>query len=464
MSMSLRARARAGVATAGAFGLALLAAPQAVATGGTPTTPTELFNGYSACSTDPAAPAYVWGSEGVELEGIPALIGDEGMPTVTATEQFQVYPMADPAQVTSLTLGTAILGNEGWVTAPASALTDGQVYGWQARTVAGTAASDWSAPCYFSVDDTRPPTTPTVTSANYPQDQTSPGGDPVRFTFDANGVDDVEGYEFAWQSALPVTGTNIGEHGIPQPEDPYADSRYFVRADHLGGSATVSLIPPAGWGMKTLYVVSLDRAGNRSFDEAAYSFSVTTGVPGVVPPAAPAFDRPATFRFTPDAALQAKSPAVSYTVRTLGGQHDRTIEVPAGKDGSARLTLTLDGTSGERLYVSSTSANGWVSDEADWSTAFDTTTAVTSDVYAEDASGGGVGVPSTFTFTPKVPHVVSYTYSFNWGEPVTVRAGRGHAARVTWTPEESGFTSLTVNATTADGIQLGTTYYYFTVN
>lgn len=462
MRLSVRARARAGLAAVGALGLALLAAPQAVATGGTPTTPTELFNGYAACSNDATAPTYVWGSQGVELEGIPGLTGDDGM--TSPSEQFQFWPVADPTQITSLTHKFASVGNEAWVTAPADMLTDGQVYAWQAQTVAGTVASDWSAPCYFAVDNTRPSTAPTVTSANYPQDQVSEGGDPVRFTFDANGVGDVEGFEFAWQLPLPVSGVSIGEHGIPQPEDPYADGRYFVRADTLGGSATVNLIPPAGWGRKTLYVVSLDRSGDRSFDEATYSFSVTSQVPTVTPPANPRFDRSATFRLTPNAQLQAKSPAVSYTVRTLGTAHDQTVQVPADKDGSARITLKLDGTSGERLWVSSTSANGWVSDETEWSVSFDTETAVTSDVYAEDASSGGVGVPGTFTFTPKVPNVVNYTYSFNWGEPVTVKAGLGHAAHVTWTPEKNGFTSLTVYATTSDGIQLDTTYYYFTVN
>ncbi|MGW5353957.1 hypothetical protein ACWERV_25985 [Streptomyces sp. NPDC004031] len=451
------------MATAGAFGLALLVAPQAVATGGTPTTPTELFNNYRACAADAAAPTYVSGSGGVVLEGIPALTGDEGMPTMTGTEQFQFWPVADPAQITGLTLEFASLGYEGKVTVPESALTDGQVYAWQAQTVVGADSSDWSAPCYFVADSTRPPTA-AVTSANYPQDQISEGGDPVRFTFDANGADDVEGFEFAWQDPLPVSVTGFGEYGVPQPRDPYADSRYYVRADHLGGSATVDLIPPPGFGPKTLHVVSLDRTGTTSFREATYSFVLESAFPTVTPPADPSFDEPATFRLAPSPALQAKSPTVSYTVWTLGGLHDRTVEVPADRNGNARVTLTLDGANGEDVYVTSTSANGWVSDEGGWSSSFDTETGVTSDVYAENASGGGVGVPGTFTFTPKVPHVVSYTYSFNWGDPVTVKAGLGHAAHVTWTPEESGFVSLTVDATLADGTPLATRYYYFTVN
>ncbi|WP_329173199.1 hypothetical protein [Streptomyces sp. NBC_01477] len=462
MRLSLRVRARAALAAVGALGLALLAAPQAMATGETPTTPTDLFNGYAACSHDEAAPTYVWAGSGVQLEGVTGVVGGDGW--TLPSEQFQLWPVADPAQITSLSYAVAVPGNEGWVTAPAGKLADGQVYAWQAQTVVGTVASEWSAPCYFAVDNTRPSTTPTVTSANYPQNQVTEGGDPVRFTFDANGVNDVEGFEFAWMDPLPVYVVSIGEHAIPQPKDRYADTKYYVRADSLGGSATVSLIPPGGGGPLTLHVVSLDRTGNRSYDEATYSFSAPTGPPTVTPPTDPRFDQPATFRFAPDAALQAKSPVVSYTVRTLGAQQDQTRQVPADADGSGKFTLKLDGAYGEVLHVTSTSANGWVSDTAEWSSEYNTETTVTSDVYAEDETSGGVGVPGTFTLTPKVPHVVSYTYSFNWGEPVTVEAGLGHAAQVTWTPTESGFAYLTVDATTADGIQLATRYYSFDVS
>ena len=73
-----------------------------------------------------------------------------------------------------------------------------------------------------------------------------------------------------------------------------------------------------------------------------------------------------------------------------------------------------------------------------------------------------MGVPGTFTFTPKVEHLVSYTYSFNNGTPVTT--GRGHAATISWTPDQSGFTDLEVYATTKDGLQLTPYDYFFTVS
>ncbi|MBY8882193.1 hypothetical protein K7862_31845 [Streptomyces sp. PLK6-54] len=461
--MSWRARTRVALGATGALCLALLATPRADAATGTPTTPTDLFNAYSTCSHDPDAPVYVWAGSGVDLEGVPGYTDPDATPRLS--EQFKLWPVADPTQVTSLSDQYATAGFEAWATAPASALTDGQTYAWQAQTLAGTDASDWSAPCYFTVDNTRPSVPPTVTSANYAENQTNQGGEPVQFTFGANGVSDVGGFEFGWMNPLPVAGgANIGDHGIPQPIDPYADTRYFVRADSLGGSATVNLIPPSGSGPATLYVISLDRALDRSIDETSYSFFLASHAPTVTPVEKPQFDRPTTFDLTPDPVLQAKSPVVSYSVKTTGGQNDRTVQVPASADGSATAKLTLDGADGEWVQVSSTSANGWVSAEQWWNVVFDTTPTVGSDVYAENASGGGVGVPGAFTFTPKVKNVVSYTYSFDWGTPVTVKAEAGRTAHITWTPANDGFHDLDVYATTKDGIQLTAYDYYFTVN
>lgn len=463
MSLSWRTRTRVALGAAGALCLALLAAPRADAATGAPTTPTDLFNDYSACSHDADTAPYVWGTNGVVLEGVPGYTDPNAW--VQLTEQYRFWPVADPTQTTGLSREFAPAGFETPVTAPAADLVDGQTYAWQAQTVAGTDASDWSAPCYFTVDDTRPSVPPTVTSANYVQGQSNEGGEPVQFTFTANGVADVAGFEFDWQSSLPAAGgATIGDHGIPQPIDPYTHPQNFVRADSLGGSATVSLIPPYGSGPVTLYVVSLDRALDRSLDEASYSFYLAPQAPTVTPVEQPQFDRPTTFTLTPDPQLQAKSPTVSYTVQTIGGQTDRTIQVPAAADGGATVELTLDGIFGESLQVSSTSANGWVSDRQWWSVPFDTTPTVASTVYPENASGGGAGVPGTFTFTPKVRNVVSYTYSFDWGDPVTITADDRRTARVTWSPAASGSHDLTVYATTKDGIQLAEYDYYFVVN
>lgn len=462
------ARPRAVLVLLGALGLSLAGAVSpASAADGTPTTPTHLFNGDQDCSTDADQPTYLWARNNVVVEGVPGTTdatGATGGPRLSV--RYQVWPVTDPAQATTLTHDLATAGFEAPSSLPGDMLTDGQTYAWRAQTVAGDAASDWSAPCYITVDNTSPASTPTVSSPNYPPDRLNQGGDPVQVTFGANGTDDVAGFEYSWTDPLPVPVTaHIGDHGIPVPEDPYADPKYFTRADALGGSATLSLIPPSGVGFMTLRVRSLDRAFNPSAT-TTYTFRVGSTAPTVTPAVpSPGFGEPTVFTFRPDAALQSKSPVVSYSVHLVGGQDgDRTVEVPAAADGTATAELTLDGPYGERLQVSAKSANGWVTDEAWWSTDYDTTPTVTSDVYPENGSGGGAGVPGTFTFAPKVKGVTGYTYSFN-GEPeTTVAAGADGTASVDWTPDSSGSYDLQICATTASGSQLAVYYYSFAVN
>ncbi|MGW5477037.1 hypothetical protein [Streptomyces sp. NPDC004008] len=460
--MPFGARPRAVLASLGTLGLALAVASPASAAGGTPTTPTQLFNGNRSCSTDADRPTFVRAGTGLVVEGVPATTDTTDNSSVSV--QYQVWPVTDPTQITTVTRDHAAPGFEAPGQLPSDALTDGQTYAWRAQTVAGGAASDWSAPCYVAIDNTHPANAPTVSSPNYPPDTWNPGGEPVRFTLNANGVGDVTGFEYSWQPDLPVIGTSIGDHGIPQPVDPYTDPSYFTRADAPGGSATLSLVPPTGSGPMTLWVRSLDRAYNVSAI-TSYSFLVSSTAPTVtsdVP--SPEFGKPATFTFRPNAALQSTSPVVSYSVHTVGSPDgDKTVDVEAAADGTAKVKLTLDGLYGESLSVTSKSANGWVSDAGSWSTGYDTTPTVASDVYPENGSGGGVGVPGAFTFTPKAKGVVSYTYSFN-GEPeVTVAAGAHHTARVDWTPTSDGPVDLTVYATTRSGLRTAPYYYSFTV-
>ncbi len=61
--------------------------------------------------------------------------------------------------------------------------------------------------------------------------------------------------------------------------------------------------------------------------------------------------------------------------------------------------------------------------------------------------------------------VASYTYSFNGGDPVTVKAGDDdQPVSIPWSPTDSGSNYLYVYATTKDGIQLAGSWYWFTVN
>ncbi|MFD4557433.1 hypothetical protein ACFWP5_24460 [Streptomyces sp. NPDC058469] len=464
--MSFSARSRAVLASLGTLGLALAATVSpASAADATPITPTQLFNGDQSCSTDSDRPTYVWAGNGLTVEGIPGTTDTTSNSTVSV--QYQVWPVTDPTHTTTVIRANALSGFEAAANLPADALPDGQTYAWRVQTVAEGAASDWSAPCYVAIDNTPPVNAPGVASSNYPQGARNQGGSPVEFTLNANGDDDVTGFEYSWQQVLPIAGyANIGEHGVPQFVDPYADPRYFTRADAPGGSATISLFPPNGSsGLMTLWVRSLDRAYNGSA-VTSYSFLLNSTAPTATPAvASPEFDRPTTFTLRPNADLQSTSSVVGYSVEMVGGQGgDKTIDVTAGPDGTASVKLTLDGIDGESLRVSSRSANGWVSDAAFWGITYDTTPTVASDVYPENASGGGAGVPGAFTFAPKVKNVASYTYSVNGDPEATIAAGAHHTAIVDWTPAAGGDYDLTVYATTRSGIQLAPYYYSFTVN
>jgi hypothetical protein len=445
-----------------ALGVALIAVPKAFAATAPPT-PIDLFNSHQACAADVSSPTLLYGGGGIIIEALDQDTNASDAPYIT--ENFQVWPVADPTQITALADSVVSIGDEGAVTVSARDLSNGQTYAWEAQATAASGTSGWSAPCYFTIDDTPPANPPTVTSSNYPEGQADPGGTPARFTFGASGDSDVVGYGFAWFAPPPVPITStIGEYGIPDPVDPFtADPTNFIAASTLGGSATVSLIPPGGAGPMILYVESFDQAYNVS-SISTYSFSVDSTGPTITPlDSNPQFGQRETFRFVPNAALQATSPVVSYTVQFTGNT-EQTVTVKAKPDGTANVSFRLNGPSGDIMYVTSTSADGWVSNNAIWIVQFDTTPTVSSVVYPENGSGGGVGVPGTFTFAPKVNGIASYTYSFNSGTPVTVKAGPHGPASITWTPDASGFYDLNVYATTKDGVQLMPYDYFFTVN
>jgi hypothetical protein len=465
MTSSLGTRARAALVSTAAIGLAVLAAAPASAatTSGTPSTPTELFNAYQACSTDASAPLYVAGRDGLIVEGIP---NDSATGITDLTVQYQLWPVSDPTQIVTGSDTYAIPGNEASVNIGGGTLTDGQDYAWQARTVdpSGTASS-WSAPCYVADDDTAPTVAPTISSVNYPTGQSDQGGAPVKLTLGANGVSDVAGFEYSWNGTLPVPVADIGAHGIPQWQDPYSDPTYWARATTLGGSTTVSLIPPQDTGYLRLTVISLDRALNQS-PETTYDIWLKPDGPTVTQLSHPAvFGKPTAFKLTPNPALEAASPVVSYTVVDMSSQGQTSTTVKACADGSAELTLALKGIYGDMLSVTSTSADGWVSEAGSWNNgSINTAPTVASAVYPENGTGGGTGTAGTFTFTPNVKGVASYTYSFNGGTPVTVKARADGSAQISWTPSQSGWYDLNVYATTRSGIQLAPYDYYFTVD
>ncbi len=133
------------------------------------------------------------------------------------------------------------------VTVPDGLVTEEGVYHWSMYASDGGNGSAWVGDCEFGVDHTAP-SEPSVTSTDYPGGGETPGGGVGRtgtFTFGAAGTEDVEHY--LWS----VT------------EEENDDPQTRVDADRLGGTATVRWTPTLD-GPQTVFVRSVDRAGNRS--------------------------------------------------------------------------------------------------------------------------------------------------------------------------------------------------------
>jgi hypothetical protein len=459
VSTSSGTRVRAALVSLAAAGLALAAASPALADSGAPVTPTGLMSGYQACATDASAPLYYntgnfnAGGTGLPIEGIAS---DTDATGTALTIEFQLWPVADPADVSSWSL-SAVPDEEAVFPAPSSDFTDGQTYAWDAASVADGATSAWSAPCYVAVDNTRPASPPTVTSANYPSTGQDQGGAPVQITLGANGVSDVVGYVFSWVESLPIPDWGS------TPPDPDTAPAGSARAPTLGGSVSLNLIPPNGSGPMTLTVASVDRAGNESA-QTTYGFMVADGTPTVtLQDKLPSYGTASIYDLSPNAAIEARSPVVSYQVQVSGdpsGQQNYTVA--AKKNGTAQTQITLDSTFGEWVQVSSVSADGWVSDLGSYSII--TTPTITSDVYTEGGTSGGVGVTSTFTFAPPVKDVASYSYSFDYGTTQTIVKAHDGTARLSWTPTASGSYDIEVYAILKNGAELYPYDYFFNVN
>lgn len=469
MGSFTRGRSRAAIVSAVTLGLAFALAAPAAAAGPAPSTPTDLVNEDQGCSTDSNAPAYLWGREGIQVEGMSQDANTADVPFVTM--QFQAWPVSDPTQITTVSDNYAEPMFEASATVPVGALAEGQTYAWRAQATGAGGASDWSATCYFAIDNTAPANPPTVGSPNYPTGQRDQGGAPIQIDLGPNGASDVAGYVFSWVQTLPVPVTAyIGDYGIPQIVDPYTvqsggtstASAGFVQASSVGAPTTVNLIPPQDTGLSVLTVASLDRAYNES-PSTTYWIFVGQDEPSITALGPlPSFGKATQFKLAPDAGLEAASPVTGYTIETLGETGQQTTNVSASGTGTAEVSLTDDSSYGEIIIVSSVSADGWVS-QAQWYFV-NTTPVVKSDVYPENGSGGGVGVTGTFNFSPPVKGVASYTYSFNWGPQTTVKADGDGTAKITWTPDQSGWYDLEVYATTKDGTQLFPYDYFFTVN
>jgi hypothetical protein len=215
-----------------------------------PTKPVKLavYNGDIPCSADYAT--------NTDLSAFATLTDPDRNPYDSLSPQFEYWSEADPGTRVALPYNNGG-GSNGTVvsqTLPVRDLADGR-YAWHVRSFDGRAYSPWSDPCPFTVDKTAPTVVPTVASPDYPEKPATPTGRPYRegtFLFTANGVADIVAFQY---------GRSTFDYNR-------------VAADEPGGAATIRWMPRDS-GVQTLYVWSVDRAGNRSAPRA-YEMNVGT--------------------------------------------------------------------------------------------------------------------------------------------------------------------------------------------
>ncbi|MEV4491577.1 hypothetical protein AB0K04_15835 [Micromonospora coxensis] len=403
-----------------------------------PVKPTKLFNGNTET---PCGPEYFARSD---FSAYADMTDRDRDPSDSLTPGFEFWPVADPTTVTPMetAISSGPDGLSGVGTVPVNTLPDGE-YAWHARTYDERAWSPWSDPCRFTVDRTAPGVAPTVASPEYPENPANPtGGTSVTgtFLFTAHGVDDVVSFR-------------------------YGDSQWNmynqVPADQLGGAATIRW-QPRSTGEQTLYVVSVDRAGNSS-PVRAYTFDVrdltVTAWSARQEPDPSGAGIVVTMRF----GTQPGNGITSVAYRVDDGAEQVVALDAAGvaepvigplKGGQHKLTYAGRTASGETL--SQTETYFYVDDAP----------TVTSDgVYPIGGSGGGVGVPGMFTVTPAVTQGATSVSWFTSADstPTVVPLDADGKARITWTPTASGWTYFWFSVKHADGTTSGSRSFSTTV-
>jgi hypothetical protein len=438
--------------------------------------------------------------------------------------EFAWWPLDHPNQRGSRTVGGTIYsGSRAEITL--EDLADDTAYGWQVRALDAFGAGPWSAVCKFSTDFIRPDRVPTVTSTDYPIDGGSDGsggsGIPGSFTFSANGAVGVTGFYWAdhdspstyvpanrnGKAVITYTPNRSGPRDLTLFSVDAAGNRsdstrypFFVPSNEPAVACTPELaypdvarqctFEPRGAGTVTGYVytylgletsvpagadgratvtitpTNADRfvwasvrsrlangnlTGGSSFGLAVDLASPTVDIPSDVTVGQP-FD--VTFH-----AVLPNSSSLTYEWE---GDYNT---VPIWSDGSVTVRLVPRRANSQLLRTFTSTESGARSGvvESYIQVATDAPQVSSLD-YPEYGHSGGVGVPGTFSFTSRLPGVVSYTYRFNDTPPVTVAADLDGSAGVVLTPIRPYSQVITVTSNFADG---GVSYerqYYFSAN
>ncbi|WP_140157991.1 hypothetical protein [Micromonospora sp. NBS 11-29] len=225
------------------------------------------------------------------------------------------------------------------------------------------------------------------------------------------------------------------------------------------GSASLTWTPErSGWHQLT---VVGETADGTTTQPREYSFSVREPKPTIISYLYNEYDPqggvgvPGAFRF------DSELPDTVAFVYRLNDGPEQTVDVNDGT--AAELTVTPDRGFRNTLTVRARSASGALSPEATYSFVVSTAPVVGSTTYPAGETGGGVGVPGVFTFTPRMPDVTRYVYQFDNGPEVTVPAGADGSASVTLTPTESRWYPISVYAVDKAGNRSDYAYHWFVV-
>jgi hypothetical protein len=363
-------------------------------------------------------------------------------PADQLTSEVEFWPLNSPGNVTSVptSQGSGPDGIFGFAYIRVNNLAEG-AYAWHARTYDQRAYSDWSAPCPFTVDKTKP-NAPTVSSAEYPENPPAPTGavgQAGTFVFTANGSDDVTDFFY---------GTS-----------PYSLWNR-VPADHPGGAATIQWSPSTA-GEQSLYVTSLDRAHNlspvREYKINVRSYGVSVWPTGQAPDPAGSRGVVVTLHFTTQVGNGLTT--IAYAVDGEAEQFapvgaDGVIDVVTPPVAAGQHTLSYSGRDSAGTSHFDSTTTFYASDEP----------TVTSDgVYPIDGSGGGVGVEGVFTVTPYLAAGVQDVEYFTTQNSthVVVPIDADGKARIHWTPTQAGWTYFWFTVRYTDGTT--SSYHSFSV-
>ena len=439
----------------------------------------------------------------------------------TFNGQFAAWPV-DHEEQRSERFGSEYGGDLSKVAWDMSQYPHGTVVTWTARAYDGHDYSGWAEPCYVRVDG-QAPNAPVVTSAKYPDDDQPHGGEgvPGTFTLKANGSPDVVGYywgrfgatyhyipapspgadvtleyaptsfyeslsvrsvdaasnsspvtwyEFFVRSTAPWVQVTMGGVGLPSRLEISAGVEGVTEFGYRIGAGDEIRIP-AGADRTADIPVVFPQAGNIDVKVSSYAGTELVGAHTEVvavrdtpfvestdfdfPEHDGVVDRPGSFTFRPG-----RTGVVAYEY-TFNGDPQR---IDAGADGTAVLRWTPTEPNWYTLNVCSISADGTVSEVAQYEfNVIDTKPVVYSSTYYEYGVWGGVGIPGEFSFDTAMPDVDVYLYRLNDG-PEQIADPEYSGTSVTLAPDRVGANTRTVRTRFLDGSFSPSRTYTFQVS